>query len=138
MMSCGMADRTADTCVLKGNKTVCHVYVGGNSDAPFVYPYTLSVGTSARNIKIVWTLLDKDASFRDNSDGPDFGNNSEFTDRGTTDDSDGDTANGHAAKHYRVTYKNTPSGVNHRYPIKFKTNTDAIAQCDPVIHNTGV
>lgn len=138
MMSCGMSDRTADTCEVKGSKTVCHVYVGGNSSAPFVYPYTLFVGTGTRNIKIVWTLLDKNASFRDNSDGPNFGGNSEFTDPSTTDDSDGDTPNGHATKNYGVTYKNTPSGVNHRYTIQFKTNTGTIAQCDPVIHNAGV
>ena len=58
IMTCGMSDRTADTCEVKGNKTVCHVYVGGNSNAPFVYPYTLFVGTGARDLAIVWTLLD--------------------------------------------------------------------------------
>jgi hypothetical protein len=138
LMACGMSDKTADTCEVKGNKTICHVYVGGNANAPFVYPYTLFVGTSAPDITIVWTLLDKNASFRDRNDGPNFSSNPEFSDPDTTDDPDGGSANGHAAKHYKVKYKNTPLGVKHRYSIKFKTNTGTVAECDPVINNTGV
>ena len=139
LMQCGMPDRTEDTCVVVNpHKTVCHVYVGGSANAPFVYPYALYVGNGTRNLTIVWTLLDRSASFRDKNDGPNFGGNTEFSDGDTTDDSDGDHVNGHATKHYRVTYKNTPTGLSIPYSIKFRTNTGVVAECDPTINNSNM
>lgn len=133
-----------DTCEYFGppsnpNKAVCHIYVGGSQDTPVVYPYDLFVSKGVRNnVTIVWTLVDPGASFRDNNDGPNFGNNPEFSQGGTTDDPNGASApHGHGAKYYSVKFKNSPGGRSHQYSVTFKPASADSVRCDPTITNGG-
>src|SRR5215831_16740188 len=131
---------SADTCEYSGpsgnpNKAVCHVYVGGTQDQPVAYPYDVYVSKAVRNVTIVWTLMDPGATFRDNNDGPNFGNNAEFSDGTTTDDPSGGSPSGRPAKHYSVKFKNTPNGRSHQYSIVFKPRDVDSVRCDPTITN---
>lgn len=143
--SCIPTGVRADTCKYSGppgnpNKAVCHIYVGGNQSTPVVYPYELFVSKGVRNdVTIVWTMMDPEAVFRNNNDGPNLGGNAEFSDGGTTNDPDGNgAALGAASKHYKIKFKNTPSGASHKYSITFKPAGADPVTCDPLITNGGM
>jgi hypothetical protein len=131
---CGLSTTRGNTCERKGNRLICHVYVGGTVSAPFAYPYGLLIPTTPTNVVIVWHLLDQKAVFRDKNDGPNLPAPN-FTDGDTTDDSDGSSTNGGEAKNYRVKFKNTALGGGVHYTIKFNTESGLPTECDPTIGN---
>jgi len=131
---CGLSNTRASTCERKGNRTICHVYVGGLASAPFVYPYELLVPKGPKNVVIVWHVLDEKAGFRDKNDGPNL-TGADFTDGDTTDDSDGSSTNGGEARNYRMKFKNPGLVDPVPYTIKFKTESGTATECDPKIGN---
>jgi len=136
--ACGLAGTPRDTCdVRMSGKTVCHVYVGGSKNAPFVYPSELQVPKKAKKVTIVWHLLDKNAVFFNKTEGPNFTSSaSEFFDSDTTDDQDGDQTSGFPARHFRTKFTNTPLGSPAKYTIKFRDDAGQTAECDPTINNS--
>jgi hypothetical protein len=133
---CALATTRANTCEAIGNRTVCHVYVAGTRAAPFVYPYQLDVPPGAPNVTIVWTVLDRVASFRDKNDGPGLAGPN-FTGGDTSDHGDGASTSGREARHYRVQFSNAPLPSPVQYMIKFKTDDGTVTECDPRINNSG-
>ena len=134
VMQCGLPATAANTC--EAGRPICHVYVFGKADKPYVYPHRLDIPRRG-NFTIVWHLLDTGAEFRSSSDGPDLHGNSKFGRGGPTTDPDGNPGNGQAAKHYRFDFKDMPGAPRspHQYTIKFKTASGAEASCDPYIAN---
>ena len=133
---CGMSNTEANTCIVGLLRTVCHVYVAGTKDAPFVYPYKLNVPAGARNVVIVWTVLDRRASFRDRNDGPNLSANPEFSEGDTSDDADGASVSGQEARHFKFKFTNKALATPLPYSIKFKTDAGTPTECDPYISNS--
>jgi hypothetical protein len=133
---CELADTTARTCVKRGNKNVCTLYVGEMGGKTYVFPGTLIVPLPERDSVIVWQLEVPGASFTRGSDGPIWkgGSGSEFEDGGPTDDADGNPENKPAAKRYRIKFKNSAGGGgSHDYAIKYRNSQGQVKQCDPRI-----
>jgi hypothetical protein len=133
---CELSSTTARTCVKRGNKNVCTLYVGETAGKTYVYPGTLIVPLPERDSVIVWQLEVPGARFDRGSDGPIWksGSGSEFEDGGPTDDADGDHQNKPAAKRYRIKFKNNPGGAGpHDYAIKYRNSQGQVRQCDPRI-----
>jgi hypothetical protein len=133
---CELDGTTASTCVKRGNKNVCTLYVGELGGKTYVFPGTLIVPLPERDSVIVWQLVVPGASFMRGSDGPIWKGPSsgEFDEGGPTDDADGEHQNKPAAKRYRIKYKNSPGGGgNHEYAIKYRDSQAVVKQCDPRI-----
>jgi hypothetical protein len=133
---CELADTTANTCVKRGNKNVCTLYVGETGGKTYVFPGTLKVPLPERDSVIVWQLEVPGARFDRGSDGPIWkgSSGSEFDDGGPTDDADGDNQNKPAAKRFRIKFKNSATGGgSHDYAIKYRDSLGRVKQCDPRI-----
>lgn len=131
---CELGDTAARTCVKRGNKNVCTLYVGEMGGKTYVFPGTLIVPLPERDSVIVWQLEVPGASFTRGSDGPIWkgGSGSEFEEGGPTDDADGDHHDRPAAKRWRVKFKNSATGA-HDYVIKYRNSQGTVKQCDPRI-----
>jgi hypothetical protein len=133
---CEMAGTTARTCVKRGGKNVCTLYVGEVGGKTYVFPSVLIVPLPERDSVIVWQLEVPGASFVRGSDGPIWkgSSGSEFDEAGPTDDADGAPENKPAAKRFRVKFKNSAAGgASHDYAIKYRNAQGQPKQCDPQI-----
>lgn len=133
---CELAGTVARTCVKRGMKNVCTLYVGETGGKTYVFPGTLIVPLPERDSVIVWQLEVPGASFMRGSDGPIWkaSSGSEFEEGGPTDDADGDHQNKPAAKRYRIKFKNSAAGGGtHDYAIKYRDSQGREKQCDPRI-----
>jgi hypothetical protein len=133
---CELADTTARTCVKRGGKNVCTLYVGEMGGKTYVFPGKLIVPLSERDSVIVWQLEVPGARFDRGSDGPLWkgASGSEFEEGGPTDDADGNHENKPAAKRYRIKFKNSATGGGaHDYAIAYRDGQGRVKQCDPQI-----
>lgn len=133
---CELANTTARTCVKRGSKNVCTLYVGQMGGKTYVFPGTLIVPLPERDSVIIWQLEVPGASFLRGSDGPIWkgASGGEFEDGGPTDDADGNHENKPMAKRYRIKFKNSAAGGgSHDYAIKYRDSQGHVKQCDPQI-----
>ena len=143
--ACQRADTEADTCIDKGNKRTCVVYVGEVGGKPYVFPYKLRVppdDQGNRKAVIVWRLQQ---SMSDNfefekakEDGPEefiAGKHGQFEEDGPTDDPDGGHQNKAKAVNFRIKFKNT-ANMDEKYTIRYRKN-GAEVRCDPRIISQG-
>lgn len=131
---CALAGTKGRTCVTRGNKNVCNVYVGAIGGQTFVFPSELSVSKDEPKTVIVWHMLVPGAGFVRDSDGPLWkGSSSQFDEGGPTDDPDGAHQNKPAAKRFRIVFKNDAGAASHSYSIKYHDSLNNPQQCDPLI-----
>ena len=136
--TCGLAMTEGNTCVKRGMKRTCYLYVGLLQDnSVYVYPYHLRVPRGAseadRKTTIVWRSVDPRLSFR-GDDGPlQLKTHGEFEEGGPTDDSDGEPESKPSAPNYRLAFKNSIA-ASHAYTIAVRRG--GVQQtCDPRITN---
>lgn len=134
---CALAGTKAKTCVVRGNKTVCHVYVGEIDGLTHVYPDILSVPADAGKLVVIWHLQVPGAKFikrGDQEDGPKWkasGSAGEFEDGEPTEDVDGAQQSRAEGRRYRITFKNRVMAT-HPYVIQYRKGNQ-IQRCDPQI-----
>lgn len=135
---CALAGTKAKTCVVRGNKTACHVYVGEIDGLTHVYPDILSVPADAGPLVVIWHLQEmQGAKFikrGDQEDGPKWkasGSADEFEDGEPTEDVDGAPQSRAEGRRYRITFKNRAMAT-HPYVIQYRKGNQ-IQRCDPQI-----
>lgn len=136
--ACEFAGTKARTCVVRGTKAVCNIFVGEIGGRTHVYPDILSVPADAGKVVVVWHLQVPGAKFVKQSgqeDGPKWKGSSasEFEDGEPTEDADGAQQGRPEGRRYRIQFKNQPTGPGpHAYIIQYRKGTE-IKRCDPLI-----
>lgn len=136
--ACQFAGTKARTCVVRGNKAVCNIYVGEIGGRTHVYPDILSVPANAGKVVVIWHLQVPGAKFIKSAteeDGPHWKGNSagEFEDGEPTEDPDGAQQGRSEGRRYRIQFKNGPTSPGpHAYIIQYRRGGD-IKRCDPQI-----
>lgn len=139
---CAFAGTKARTCVVRGDKAVCNIYVGEVEGRTHVYPYTLSVPRDADKVVVVWHLQVPGARFvkrSDVEDGPKWkgSSGSEFEDGEPTEDADGAQQGRPEGRRYRIKFKNGANGAGpHAYVIQYRKGSE-VKRCDPFIVSEG-
>lgn len=136
--ACQFAGTKARTCVMRGGKAVCNVYVGEIGGLTHVYPDILSVPIDAGKVVVVWHLQVPRAKFIKNGaeeDGPKWKGSSasEFEDGEPTEDVDGAQQGRPEGRRYRIQFKNAATGSGpHAYVIQYRRGGE-VKRCDPQI-----
>ena len=148
---CAMSTQSVNTCKVKANgKMICHLWVGGAPDQPFVYPYEVIVPprpTTSTQVIFVWHLLDKSYRFADKTHGPSVPKprvvetTPSFVDGDTTDDEDGETSTSQPERRYRYKFNSPGTANKYDYTIEFEVPKPLggwqSVKCDPTITSSG-